>query len=286
MNSKHRSSHLFVRLALLVGGCAAAIACQSSLSQSNPEPIPKRVAGLTLWLDGADGSTITQSSGRVSRWNDKSGNGNNVAQPVTANRPAISRATLKFGTMAVLSNATPSALPLGRSAATILVVGSQTPSNRYGGPIAWGGSTSYILDQNPTGQYVFGSGPAFVGTHAKVNRAPHLLSVAFRGGVLGAPSVDVYLDGSPQPTWASNKRTATVDAGPLRVGFYSSGANTISELLVYRNVLSPADRQTVEGYLAWKWGLQAKLAASHPYRRGPPRGTPAYAQEAALTATP
>ena len=29
------------------------------------------------------------------------------------------------------------------------------------------------------------------------------------------------------------------------------------------------DRQKVEGYLAWKWGLQASLDASHPYKDAP-----------------
>jgi hypothetical protein len=40
---------------------------------------------------------------------------------------------------------------------------------------------------------------------------------------------------------------------------------SISELLVFNTGLSNADRQTIEGYLAWKWGLQANLPTSHPY---------------------
>jgi len=39
----------------------------------------------------------------------------------------------------------------------------------------------------------------------------------------------------------------------------------ISEILVYDSALSNTDRQNIEGYLAWKWGLQALLPASHPY---------------------
>ncbi len=33
---------------------------------------------------------------------------------------------------------------------------------------------------------------------------------------------------------------------------------------------SDAEMRQVEGYLAWKWGLQNKLAGSHPYRNRPP----------------
>jgi hypothetical protein len=35
-------------------------------------------------------------------------------------------------------------------------------------------------------------------------------------------------------------------------------------------LLSTADRQRLEGYLAWKWGLHANLPAGHPFRNNPP----------------
>jgi hypothetical protein len=38
------------------------------------------------------------------------------------------------------------------------------------------------------------------------------------------------------------------------------------ELLMFSNVLSTEDRQTTEGYLAWKWGLQGSLPTTHPYK--------------------
>ena len=44
----------------------------------------------------------------------------------------------------------------------------------------------------------------------------------------------------------------------------------MSEILVYNTSLSLSDRQSVEGYLAWKWGLQTTLPLSHPYYLFPP----------------
>jgi hypothetical protein len=44
----------------------------------------------------------------------------------------------------------------------------------------------------------------------------------------------------------------------------------ISEMLVTNGVLSTTDRQRIEGYLAWKWGLQANLANNHPFKFSPP----------------
>jgi hypothetical protein len=43
-----------------------------------------------------------------------------------------------------------------------------------------------------------------------------------------------------------------------------------SECIVYNVVLSTNQRQQVEGYLAWKWGLQGSLPANHPFKRWPP----------------
>jgi hypothetical protein len=47
----------------------------------------------------------------------------------------------------------------------------------------------------------------------------------------------------------------------------------IAETLVYNRALSTDDRQTVEGYLAWKWGLQTTLPSTHPYRLSNPGGS-------------
>jgi len=37
------------------------------------------------------------------------------------------------------------------------------------------------------------------------------------------------------------------------------------EVIVFNTNLTTAERQSVEGYLAWKWGLQASLPTLHPY---------------------
>jgi hypothetical protein len=45
---------------------------------------------------------------------------------------------------------------------------------------------------------------------------------------------------------------------------------TVSELISLPSVISTTDRQLLEGYLAWKWGLEASLPAGHPFRNTPP----------------
>jgi hypothetical protein len=39
----------------------------------------------------------------------------------------------------------------------------------------------------------------------------------------------------------------------------------IFEYLIYPYAVSEAEQQKLEGYLAWKWGIQGSLAATHPY---------------------
>lgn len=43
-----------------------------------------------------------------------------------------------------------------------------------------------------------------------------------------------------------------------------------SEIIIFNSLLSTTDRQLVEGYLAWKWGLEGNLPAGHPYKNAAP----------------
>ena len=45
---------------------------------------------------------------------------------------------------------------------------------------------------------------------------------------------------------------------------------SVAEVIVYSTTPTDQQRQTIEGYLAWKWGLVASLPAGHPYKNYPP----------------
>ena len=64
-------------------------------------------------------------------------------------------------------------------------------------------------------------------------------------------------------------------AAPFNVGFgEGTTSNTftgqIAEILFYSGSLSANDRQKVEGYLLWKYGLSSSLPVSHPYTASAP----------------
>lgn len=56
---------------------------------------------------------------------------------------------------------------------------------------------------------------------------------------------------------------------PINTSAYNTGGDYM-DILFYSFALSPLQRQTVEGYLAWKWGLQTSLPATHPFAKFPP----------------
>jgi hypothetical protein len=44
----------------------------------------------------------------------------------------------------------------------------------------------------------------------------------------------------------------------------------IYELIVFNTSVNTPTRQAIEGYLAWKWGIQSSLPTTHPYYLAPP----------------
>jgi hypothetical protein len=59
-----------------------------------------------------------------------------------------------------------------------------------------------------------------------------------------------------------------IGSGSGYVGNYWNG--NICEIIVYSSDLTSRERQQVEGYLAWKWGIQSSLPSTHTYYKFPP----------------
>ena len=59
---------------------------------SNLNFLPSSISSLALWLDANDASTITQTGGLVSQWDDKSRLGNNATQSIEARKPSYDAA--------------------------------------------------------------------------------------------------------------------------------------------------------------------------------------------------
>lgn len=237
-----------------------------------------------LWLDAADATTITTISGAVSEWRDKSGNGRHVSQATSANRPAYqatglnSKPTISFdGANDFLKNASyqPSTsggltcfLVFRRSVASGALVNVKTATNFEIGGSFGSGYTDITITGHGGGTGVgFNSGDS--------SNANAILAVQYDGAGSATSDYIARLNGIAQPIASSGALGYVTENG------FSLGARPnqslnflngqISELIFVDSQISANVIQSIEGYLAHKWGLAASLPAYHPYKNTAPQ---------------
>jgi hypothetical protein len=52
-----------------------------------------------------------------------------------------------------------------------------------------------------------------------------------------------------------------------RVGVHCGWCGDLAEVLIFSTALTKSQHMQVEGYLAWKWGLQNNLPSTHPFKK-------------------
>jgi hypothetical protein len=82
--------------------------------------------------------------------------------------------------------------------------------------------------------------------------------------------VNGVVNSTPVTEVAASPETSTTNTyfGTIDTGF--SGSVAFQEILIYTTDMSELQRQALEGYLAWKWGLQGNLPSTHPFKLFPP----------------
>jgi len=241
-------------------------------------------SSLALWLDADDASTLTLSGSNVTEWRDKSGGGKHVAQGSASQQPTTTtfngRTSLSFdGTNDLLENATVGITSGSYSGsfnvfyvATRSGVAGTLLSERSGGVVA-------------ISQWANLWGPNYLSSDGTNLWSNHTISstvfdqLSSSGGLV----VHVHVSGSRDQLWL-NGASRTVDSGTansitgpagFRIGAreLSYGQNwhgKISEVMVTTSSLDSNTRQSIEGYLAHKWGLTGSLPADHPYKASAP----------------
>ena len=221
---------------------------------------PKSIAGLSLWLDAADASTITLSTG-VSVWADKSGNGRNASQATGGKQPAYS-STIN-GKNVVTFQGTDDTMQIGANAAfnatsqTIIIVSRQ---NANANQALWykadsnsavGVITRYRAS-NVFWHYQKNDGTAetlaVANTNSNVNVFATVLEPAAQAGytngsLVVSTTVTTAYDNNSGP-WLGSRRD---------VGEYLQA--DIAEVLFWNRALSASERSRVERYLGRKWGV-------------------------------
>jgi len=238
-------------------------------------------------FDADDAATLTlQSTSAVSEWQDKSGNGRHVGQVVPAQQPVLSPGALN-GRQTVLFDGANDILSatgvgaLGVNDVSFFVVMRYVSGSGEDLPVAigqtgagrairsmyraWGGTT-----------HAFGTwaNDAISNLSADVGGAHHLFEAVQEGQSVWFWRTGVA--GSPQPRSLPNM-PIPVNFDGIAVGSQQGGAvsnyythASVAEVVVSYTALAAPERQRIEGYLAWKWGLQANLPADHPWKAAPP----------------
>ena len=231
---------------------------------TNGRFIPTSLSGLALWLDAADSTTIQFSSGaNISNWRDKSGNERNATQGTTINQPSIGSRSVVFDTNKLLTTTYTSFPPsetifivLNVFSATNGVEGQLLQTSAVGGRQFGLNALRLVTAKSGVG-YLIGIGAGGTLT----SNTPTLV-----GSTNDGSQIFHYINGSVTGTNLSI--TPYSGTGTTLIG-NTSGRNTglvgyINEILTYSNTLSVNQRQQVEGYLAWKWGIRSSLPSTHP----------------------
>lgn len=230
-----------------------------------------------LWLDAADSSTITIATG-VSQWNDKSGNGRNTTQPNSTQQPLVVTAELngknviRFdgsndglvydGSFFVNTSYTIYSVLTRRSSSSdnFFMGGSGTSTNQNL-VIGWATNTTFRY-----AQYANDIDVTVAGYTSPITDiwGTWLDTSAGRRIFLNGTSANT----NSTTTALSSNNGATIGAFPAINTYYNGD---VAEIVATTNVLSTDNRQKLEGYLAWKWGLVASLPNDHPYKSKQPR---------------
>jgi hypothetical protein len=226
---------------------------------------PAQLPGLALWLDAADASTITLNGSTVSQWNDKSGNNRHASQATAANQPTYSatglngKPTLTFDGLSDNLQAT---IPSLANQNNISFFGvTQILTRKYsvflgsgmgGGTtgIRWGlfGQGNLTPDglgwAGPGSDVALGNGslvPINTPYQAVYTKTPTQWQILLNGSTISTVNDTSFPTG-----------TYSLTIGAEKEGSYQSNA-LASEIIIIGGILSTADRQLLEGYLAWKW---------------------------------
>ena len=246
---------------------------------------PLQIPGCQLWMDGADSTTITIATG-VSQWNDKSGNAYNFTQATGASQPTRTGNYISFQSnyyltipTAFMNNVTSWSLfflinPISSSNFIMVkqhdgvntenVLSMTLNTNSSGGGQT--GSTGYLYWRS------YNAGTQAASSSALSTSTIQILSLVYDG-----TNLYMYINGTLNSTTAGSFATLndtlptayTLGAWyvPGYGGFQYSGSTNfqLGEMISYYTSLTTTQRQTIEGYLAAKWGLQSQLPATHPY---------------------
>jgi hypothetical protein len=242
-----------------------------------------------MWLDGADPTSIVLGTGsNVAIWRDKSGYGNNSIQTIAGSRPVYNSSINGIvynnnSYMLIPSNSIRQFNPVNIFA----VINIPTISGSYFNNIFRKGSGSPVWAFEFFFRVLVTSGVAtiesqigtyngttsFIGSMSYTFNSIQLIGLftnensgyVMTNGTASGTSGKVIQQLAPSVTGIGCR--PLTNAGTSMTELF---IGTMHELIILNQLPTTYQRQQVEGYLAWKWGIQANLPANHPFKNAPP----------------
>jgi hypothetical protein len=248
--------------------------------------IPLWVASvLSYWFDAADTSTITSTGNTITTWVNKGVAGNasrGASTSVLTNSTTLNgKNTVRFNASQYLSTPNYTA-PSAACSFFIVFRGAANLGSGSGG--------HWFCFNNSSGRDFFlfynaGVGNASLRYYLALNTLGGEIDYNFNGTASASAFatgtiISVVVNGtsttSPQGAWWKGNGITTVSrTGGNSIATYNNftiGATrsdfvayNMADFLIFPSAFSTANRQLVEGWLAWKWGLQGTLVAGHPH---------------------
>lgn len=240
-----------------------------------------------LWLDASDSSTVTlDGSGNYELINNKGSIGGSMGQTSVSARPGVGSLNgldvMTFDGSNDRMNGSSELLGIARNvgAFSIFVVGS-TPS---------GDSFRTVLNVSLGGGAgvrcgLFGQpSSSNAGGKRLDSDSTQFVTVSTSGDLIHAGLFDytnaelfVGIDGvytQKSGAFQTPGLTSDTDSTYVTIGADGTGSfrmnGEIAEVVAIRQILTLGDRQKLEGYFAWKWGLEGSLPSGHPYKNEAP----------------
>jgi hypothetical protein len=225
----------------------------ASQNKSYPTDLPVK-NGLVMWMDAADDTTFSYSSGTtVSQWRDKSGfNYHMVPKSGGPTRTAIlnSRKALAFTTSQTIGN---NSIDLSTSANTVFVVSRLTGATN--GRVLTcnldaSGNNWLLGHHGGTSNAYYAEGWVYDSSGASTSFQIYM-------GDWSGSSTDLanfYINGT---AYATNNTAASQGPKYLGLNYYSiqTSACEAAEIIVFNRVLTTAERRLIHTYLGQKWGI-------------------------------
>lgn len=232
----------------------------STQASINPFFLPTQISGCQLWLDASDRNSIVLSGNTITRWNDKSGNGNNAQQGTISNAPILSGSNISFNGSQWFTTPITSA-PTTESFFIVLNTASNGASDIFAGTALGYREVIIYLSNIYVGK--FGTAPTGINGGVIPINTPLQFNYQYTQLV-----TTFSVNGSQIASGASAFTYTGTNTSYIGSSTYSPNnfVGSMNEIIYYNTSLTTSQRQQIEGYLAWKWGLQANLPSTHPYK--------------------